>query len=332
MFRLYIEIPKVRYILKKRYTQNKLTQHALVIHRIKPFQKVLIRMMKYYYLNERYKNRNYLSMISNDQTANNQNSKGYKVITKQFQPYVSYSAQIWFIHILDIPNDVHKAIEIISTYVISENELEQYNIFFDWQKKEIYKNRNVGILYLNAISGGLISSKEKNEIIHIQGCILNAINTANNGGSYHSVASMLKKIKTNITHKKEYLVDSIFVIIMISGLIKRIARKKLLKTMDVQEHSVLKQYMTPYGISDKSDCTKVLKWFKSYIGCQDSICSQNIMYLYFSRKKTLVDYIFYKQNVYYLSWDKNYNTTICVQQPNGEIIMVEDTANAWKFN
>ena len=90
--------------------------------------------------------------------------------------------------------------------------------------------------------------------------------------------------------------------------------------------------MTPYGISDKSDCTKVLKWFKSYIGCQDSICSQNIMYLYFSRKKTLVDYIFYKQNVYYLSWDKNYNTTICIQQPNGEIIMVEDTANAWKFN
>ena len=271
-------------------------------------------------------------MISNDQTENKQYSKGYKVITKQFHPYVSYSAQIWFIHILDIDDDVHKAIEIISTYVISENELEQYNIFFEWQKKEIYKNKNVGILYLNTISGCILSSKEKNEIIHIQECILNAINTANNGGSYHSVASMLNKIKTNITHKKEYLVDSIFVIIMISGLIKKIARKKLLKTMDVQEHSVLKRYMTHYGISDKSDCTKVLKWFKSYIGCQDSICSQNIMYLYFSRKKALVDYIFYKQNIYYLSWDINYNTTICIQRPNGEIIMIEDTANAWKFN
>ena len=101
-------------------------------------------MMKYYNFNEKNKNRNYISMISNDQTENKQYSKGYKVITKQFHPYVSYSAQIWFIHILDIANDVHKAIEIISTYVILENELEQYNIFFEWQKRKYIKIKMLG--------------------------------------------------------------------------------------------------------------------------------------------------------------------------------------------
>lgn len=235
---------------------------------------------------------------------------GYRIIDKQFDPFIGYSSQVWFLDLLNIKS-TKKAIEAISILVFSRNVIEQYHQFLEWKKSKLkYMEYNLGVLYKLSNCKELLSSKinieypSDQQIIEVQQLINECVKVANTmNGCYSMVMRILSKIEDIIALKKERVKESVLGVLMLSGIIREDSRYHIMKTYKVLNDTVIFRNMLLRGLERGQSQTQAMKWIAGAIS-KNIIYTESLTRIFYDIESydvsNLVDHVFYNQDLYYM--------------------------------
>ena len=271
--------------------------------RINLFEPTLMNIVQYYNKEKIRKSKMFNSIKT---YTNADNLKGYHVIPKQFNPNIGHSSQIWFVSMFKLKT-LKQIIEVISTYIISNNEREQYDQFVEWKESGYdFDTNNIGISFLEKQwENGVFTTTEYTyeDLQQAQNIMIETMYIINSGGSFYKTTKSLNKIHTPILYKRKALAKNTLGILMISGLVSKSERYKIYKEMTLDRNSDIRYNMRLKGLTDRTDCMKVLKLFAKTIG-KDIFFSEHVMSLYYNQTTTQQnDFVIFGQSFYLLVYE-----------------------------
>jgi len=234
------------------------------------------------------------------------NTLSYKTISPHFDCNVSLSCQVWFIEYLGI-TELYKAVQVISTFGLTDDPAEQFKIFSKWKENSEDINSgsiNLGSRFLRYQLRRQPYKEELFNVLNIQFVILDIV--LNSFGSMKWSYDNALKTFQRLGNNQQMKADRYLSILILSGMINR---NKWIHDRKITTSCFCYKNINLRNPNKKVHCNQLLKALSAQIGKSLSY-TRTVMNEFFLRTKNHHDTIIRGQCLYYFYNKKQLSTKL----------------------